>query len=235
MNLKHLAKSFINRAGYVTFRILYAGRSRGVVDRFHEMYFDAGVLGQTWADTYWFGVPIQKCPMDLWNYQELVFRLKPDLVVECGTASGGSAYYLASLLDLIGHGEVVTVDVAADPRRPTHRRITYLEGSSVDPGIVSQIKSRADGKAKVLVILDSDHRKAHVLQEIRAYGPMVTSGSYMVVEDTNLNGHPVDPRYGEGPMEAVEEFLKGSREFSRDKTQERFLLTFFPSGWLRKA
>src|SRR5262249_4097887 len=151
-------------------------------------YYDAHREGGTWCATSWLGVTVWKCPLDLWVYQEIIHEVRPDLIVETGTAFGGSALYLASVCDLVGHGEVVTIDIREDPSRPRHERITYLLGSSTAQAIVERVSLLAAGK-RVLAILDSDHRREHVLEELRAYSPLVGAGSYVVVEDTNVNGH----------------------------------------------
>jgi cephalosporin hydroxylase len=205
------------------------------VDDFHRAYYTAGEQGGTWKATTWLGVPTWKCPLDLWVYQEMIHDLRPDLIVETGTAYGGSALYMATLCDVLGHGQIVTVDLPGGgwPDRPEHPRISYLTGSSTDPQIIAQISARAAGT--VMVVLDSDHSAAHVLDELRAYAPIVTPGSYLVVEDTNINGHPVFDSFGPGPMEAVTKFLEESSAFVVDRSREKFLLTFNPSGWLRRV
>ena len=146
-------------------------------------------------------------PLDLWVYQEILHELRPRFIVECGTAAGGSALFLASVCELLGVGEVVTVDIEERPGRPAHDRITYLRGSSVAEDVVGRVKGLVRDAAPVLVILDSDHSREHVLRELRLYGEIVTPGSYLIVEDTNVNGHPVSELHGPGPMEAVEQFL----------------------------
>jgi cephalosporin hydroxylase len=201
-----------------------------VAEKFHERYYDS----QVWKDTYWLGVPTQKCPLDLWVYQELLFELRPDLIIETGTADGGSALYLASICDLLGRGRVITIDVLAD-ERPTHPRVQYLVGSSTDPVIVDVVRGEAAGSGTVFVVLDSDHTEAHVLDELRAYAPLVTNGSYVVVEDTNINGHPVLPEFGPGPAEAVDRFLTEAECFGRDPRREKFGMTFNPGGYLRRV
>ena len=205
-----------------------------LADGFHRLYYEAGEAGGTWKDTTFLGVPTWKTPLDLWIYQELVAELRPGLIIETGTAHGGSALYLASLCETLGHGQVVSVDIGEWPDRPAHPRLTYVVASSTDPGVVAQVAEQAAGAGVVLVVLDSDHRRDHVLAELRAYGPMVTSGSYVVVEDTNINGHPVYAAFGPGPMEAVQDFLKERDDFEVDHTREKFLLTFNPGGWLRR-
>lgn len=209
--------------------------ARDVVDRFHRLYYNAGFRGGTWTDTRWLGVPTLKFPGDLWVYQELVHELAPDLIVETGTADGGSGLYLATLCQAKGRGEVITIDIEARPGRPRHDRLTYITGSSIDPAVLEALARRAGDAGTVLVVLDSDHRRDHVLAELRAYAPLVTPGSYLVVEDTNVNGHPVYEHHGPGPMEAVEDFLKETDRFAVDRTREKFLLTFNPGGWLKKV
>jgi cephalosporin hydroxylase len=205
-----------------------------VVDGFHRLYYDTGYLGGTWTDTRWFGVATLKCPLDLWIYQEIIHELAPDLIVETGTADGGSGLFLATLCEARGRGEVVTIDIEVRPGRPGHDRLTYITASSTDPAVIERLAGRASDAETVLVVLDSDHSYDHVLAELRAYAPLVTPGSYLVVEDTNINGHPVYEHHGPGPMEAVQDFLKENDAFAVDATREKLLLTFNPGGWLRK-
>lgn len=217
-------------------RALFKRRLHGdVVERFTEVYYEGALFGETRADTRWLGVRTDKCPLDLWIYQELLHELKPDLIVETGTAFGGSALYFASLCDLLGHGRVLTIDVQPQEGRPEHPRLEYYTGSSVAPETLAHVQRRAEGSSTVLVVLDSDHRKEHVLEELQLYAPVVTPGSYLVVEDTILNGHPVSPEFGPGPMEAVEEFLRTNPSFEADRGCEKLYLTFNPKGYLRRA
>ena len=202
-----------------------------IVWAFHRLYYNSG--SRTWSDTYWFGTQTQKCPLDLWIYQEILHEVRPSAIVETGTAAGGSALYLASICDLLGTGEIVTVDI--DERaRPSHPRVTYVGGSSIAQDVVARVMDLVGDRTPVMVILDSDHSRDHVLEELRRYAPLVTSGSYLVVEDTNINGHPVLPDFGPGPMEAVETFLSESDDFSVDTTREKLMLTFNPRGFLRR-
>ena len=112
--------------------------------------------------------------------------------------------------------------------------MTQLVGDALSIEVQSAVAARAAAARSVLVVLDDDHGAAHVLRELAAYGPFVTPGSYLVVEDTNVNGHPVMPGHGPGPHEAVEQFLTTNRDFVVDRSREKFLLTYFPDGWLRK-
>jgi cephalosporin hydroxylase len=207
-------------------------RARATVDAFHRLYY--ADLDQTWTQTHWLGTAALKCPLDLWMYQELLTEIRPDLLIETGTAAGGSALFLASCMDMLGNGRVVTIDIDDTPDRPQHDRITYLHGSSVDPEIVDRVRSLAADASVVMVVLDSAHRCDHVLAELHTYSPLVTPGSYLVAEDTNVNGHPILPAFGPGPHEAVETFLAEGAPFVRDRACERFLMTFNPGGYLRR-
>lgn len=187
------------------------------------------------------GVPVQKIPMDLWLYQEILFTDRPDIIIECGTAFGGSALYMAGILDLLGSGSVITVDiddwkieVPGYSGRKDHPRITYVKGSSTDPAIISKVTALIPDGSKVMVILDSDHSCEHVLGELHAYASLVTPGQLLIVEDTMLNGHPVHAHFGPGPMEALDAFLPGAPDFSIDPIGERFLVSFNPRGYLRR-
>jgi cephalosporin hydroxylase len=201
--------------------------TRAIATEFHRLYYETRV----WRTTTWLGIPIQKAPTDLWAYQEIVHRVRPGVIVETGTLHGGSANYLASLCQLVGRGRVVSVDIAAEAQ-PPHPLVTYVDGSSTAPDVVDQVRRQVDGEDAVLVILDSDHSRSHVLAEMRAYGELVTPGSYLIVEDTNVNGHPVNARHGPGPMEAVDEFLASDSRFRVDDWPARLLLTFNPRGYL---
>lgn len=207
---------------------------KDVVDQFHKLYYNSQTFHESWGNTFWLGTPTQKCPLDTWIYQEIIFEVKPDVIIECGTKYGGSALFLASICDLLNHGEVITIDIEDKKNKPQHKRIKYLLGSSTSKEIVEQVKKLTNGKNKILVILDSDHSKNHVLKELKIYSKSVTKDSYIIVEDTNINGHPVYPDFGPGPMEAVKEFLIEDKNFIVDKSKEKFYLTFNPSGYLKK-
>jgi cephalosporin hydroxylase len=227
-----LAERLIARARRPVAERLDRRREQRLVRRFHRLYFDAP--GRTWKDTRWLGIRAYKNPLDLWIYQELVWSVRPEVIIETGTAWGGSALYLATICEAIGSGEVVTIDSAPRPDRPAHARVTYVDAPSTAPETLAAVAERVHGRAPVMVILDSDHRRDHVLDELHAYAGFVTPGSYLVVEDTNLNGHPVEPDFGPGPMEAVRAFLAQRDEFVVDDAQEKFFLTFNPGGFLRR-
>jgi len=205
-----------------------------IVRRFHDLYYNRWQAQD--ADTInlsWFGHKLLKDPLDLWIYQELLVRRRPDFVVETGTFCGGSALFFAMLFDHISHGQVITVDIEVQPDRPKHPRIRYITASSVDAGAIELVRDLV-GRQRAMVVLDSDHSAEHVYAEIEAYNPLVQTGDYLIVEDTNVNGHPVLPNFGNGPMEAVDRFLSENDEFVIDRRCERFLMTLNPRGYLRR-
>lgn len=204
-----------------------------ITNMFHILFYYR--KDQTWNNTYWLGVPVLKCPLDLWVYQEIIFDLRPDVIVECGTYKGGTAVFIAHILDILNNGKVISIDIKDWKGRPEHKRIDYLLGSSTSKDIVSQIARLINGKERIMAILDSDHSKEHVLEELKIYSSFVTKGSYLVVEDTDLNGHPVIPSMGPGPMEAVKQFIKGNNDFVIDRTKEKFFMTQNPNGYLLKV
>jgi cephalosporin hydroxylase len=129
----------------------------------------------------------------------------------------------------------VTIDIVDKPDRPQHPRITYLNGSSVDPAIVGTVAGMVNEDSTVLVILDSDHSHTRVLAELRTWHGLVGVGSYVIVEDSNVNNHPAHPRFGPGPMEAIDEFLTENDRFVVDETKHKFLMTFNPRGYLKRV
>jgi cephalosporin hydroxylase len=196
----------------------------------------------------WMGVPIVQYPQDIVAIQEIMWRVRPQLVVETGVAHGGSLMLSASLLELIGgDGKVIGVDVdirkhnrAVIEAHPLAKRITLIEGSSVAPEVVAQVQRLAQGRSPVLVILDSNHTHEHVAAELRLYSPLVTKGSYLLVFDTVIedmpeNAHPDRPwGPGNNPKTAVREFLRGNDRFSIDSEMEsKLMITVAPEGYLR--
>ena len=203
---------------------------RAAVSRANDVLY----LSDAWTDTTWLGAQALKNPLDLWVYQEIMVETQPELVIETGTYRGGSAFYLASICELLGAGEVVSLDI--EPLRedyPEHPRITYLGGrSSTDPDVVADVRARAEGR-RTLVILDSDHSQAHVEAELAEYARLVPVGGYVIVEDSNIGQIRKDLL--PGPLEAIETFLGGTDEFEIDRAREKFLITQNPSGYLRRV
>jgi cephalosporin hydroxylase len=197
----------------------------------HPANFVTGTEGDG-ARAAWLGVPTWKLPSDMWVYQEILAETRPELIVETGTQYGGSALFYASVFDLLGAGEVVTIDIdtsAVHPAVREHPRVTVTEGSSTDPEVVDAVRTRANGK-RTMLILDSDHKQAHVAGELRMWSDVVSPGCYLVVEDTAL-GTEYLPGWG-GSLAALEEWLPGHPEFRRDESREKFLATVNPGGYL---
>ncbi|MFJ5256529.1 cephalosporin hydroxylase family protein [Pseudomonas sp. HOU2] len=196
----------------------------------------------------WMGRPIIQLPQDMMAMQELIWRIKPDLVIECGIAHGGSIIYYASLLELQGHGEVLGIDrdIRAHNREaieshPMIKRISMIEGSSLDPAVVEQVRQAAAGK-KVIVVLDSNHTHEHVLEELRLYAPLVSLDSYCVVMDTVVEDMPADAfpdrpwGPGDNPKTAVWAYLKENADFEIDQhMQDKLLITVAADGYLRRV
>jgi cephalosporin hydroxylase len=196
----------------------------------------------------WLGRPIIQFPQDILAMQELIWQVKPDLIVETGIAHGGSLVFYASLLHLLDNGgRVLGIDIdirehnrAAIEAHPMSKHIDMIEGSSVDSSIVSQVLERANGKKKILVTLDSNHTHEHVLQELQLYSPLVSKESYLVVFDTVVEDMPSDffpDRHwgkGDNPKTAVHEFLLSNDRFEIDHDLEyKLLITVAPDGYLK--
>jgi cephalosporin hydroxylase len=196
----------------------------------------------------WMGRPIIQFPQDMIAMQEIIWEIKPQLIIETGIAHGGSLVFYASMLELLGKDGMVLgvdIDIRAHNRaeiesHPMFKRIQMIEGSAVDRNVVQQVHEFAKGKSPVMVILDSLHTHAHVLNELIAYSPLVTRGSYLVVFDTVVEDMPEDffqdRPWGRGnnPKTAVWEFLKSSDRFEVDKKIEgKLLITVAPDGYLK--
>ena len=205
-----------------------------IVDDFHNLYFKH-LERKSGLQISWMGVQTGKIPGDLWIYQEMMSKLKPDFVVECGTHHGGSAFFLANICQMLDHGRVLTIDPYPKPNRPSHKLLQYVEGSSTDPTIVQRVHETVGAAKNVLVLLDSNHTKEHVLQEINSYKDLVPVGGYLVVEDSFLNGNPSHEDFGAGPMEAIADFIGNNKNFIIDKGMERFLFTLNRNGFLKRT
>lgn len=201
----------------------------------------------------WMGRPIIQYPQDMIAMQEIIWEVKPNLIIETGIAHGGSLVYYASLLELIsvcggGDGEVLGIDIEIRPHNrsaieahPMNKRIVMLEGSSIAPDVVQQARDLAETKERVLVCLDSNHTHDHVLAELQAYAPLVNVGSYCVVFDTIVEDMPEgsfpDRPWGKGnnPKTAVRAYLKDHPEFEIDRSIEhKLLITVAPDGYLKR-
>lgn len=204
---------------------------------YHHHYIHQGYrYGLPDSQQQWLGHDILKSPMDCWVYQEILWRTRPDYVIELGVMFGGASHFFASLCELLGHGEVLGIDISlAKAKAPESDRIHYLEGSSTSPEIFEEVRDRVRG-GNVLVIADSDHEKGHVLAELRLYTGLVPVGCYYVVEDSLndvMGWHPVP---NEGPQAAARQFLAESDAFVPDRRwAERYVMTLNPLGYLLRV
>lgn len=211
---------------------------RALIKQFGRLYYYAAETDsqRTWRNTSWLGTPVLKCPLDLWLYQELLQQAPADLIVETGTNRGGSGLWLAQICEFLGRGQVVTIDILEVPGGgPQHPRLEYVTASSTAPETIADIERRAADAEKVMVILDSDHSEGHVYDELKAYADIVTVGSHLMVEDTNVNGHPAAPEFGPGPMEALDRFLAEDSRYEIDPLGAKFLFTMNPRGLLKRV
>ena len=196
-------------------------------------FIDAFWRSGEWHRTMWLGQPTHKAPTDLLAYAELIVRVTPDWIVETRTGTGGRALFLASICELIGAGRVLSIDSFPLSDPPEHERITYLRGdpAAVDTG--KRAREIVGDNPRGLVILGGADAP-RVRGAFRNYAPLVPVGSYVVVEDTILEGHPVWPDFGAGPATAVRDIV-GEGEFVPDYTLERGALTFNVGGFLRRV
>jgi cephalosporin hydroxylase len=229
VGLTKFSKRLSKFAG-LTYPAVQSRRKSAVINAFTMLWYDGGLV---FAPTYQ-GVPVYKAPTDLWTYQELIYRVRPDLIIETGTLYGGSALFFAHQLELLNNGRVISIDIEPKADLPSHDRIRYVTASSTDPVSIALAGRASSEVKKVMVVLDSNHERDHVAAEMEAYGDMVTPGSYLIVEDTIVNGHPVYRDFGPGPMEAVNEFLSRRVDFDLDRSCEKYLLTQNPRGFLRR-
>jgi cephalosporin hydroxylase len=212
---------------------LWGKTGSGVAARaFHQ---DLIVKTGNFANTTWLGQPIWQNVLDLWTIQETIAEIKPALLIETGTNRGGSALFYAHLMDLLGTGRIVTVDIVK-LHELEHPRVEFLIGSSTDDDIVEKVrKAAADADGPVMVILDGLHDGPHVAKELELYAPLVTPGSVLLSQDGIIDqlGMFADSR--PGPLPANEAFLESHPEFEYDSERnEKFLLTHHPLGWLRR-
>jgi cephalosporin hydroxylase len=205
-----------------------------VTDAFHKAFYTSRFTHNL---TNYRGVPILKNPMDLWIYQEILWDLQPTLIIETGTAFGGSAVFFGDMLARRGRGHVISIDIEPHETLLPHPHVSYVTGSSTDAKVVAAVRQAAVDHPRVMVVLDSDHSRAHVLEELAIYAPLVTQGQFLVVEDTNIDCRPVPLGWmgGPGPGMALDAWLPEHPEFQPDVLAERMLMTFYPGGWLRRV
>lgn len=194
---------------------------------------------------HWLGHRALKNPMDAWIYQEIISETTPDLVIEIGNKNGGSTLYLAGICELLGHGQVLAIDIDHSEFDSFHPRIELITGDCGDETLVADVRRRCLGK-KVLIIHDADHSADTVLRDLRNFTPMVSLGSYMIIEDSIIGlpgfsrdiDHPVGqfliPRKGT-PLQAINKFINENPNFSIDQSRERYYLTHNYRGFLRRV
>ena len=199
-----------------------------IIKDFTDLYYEKSA--QTWGNTRWRGVPVLKTPTDLWIYQELFEQIRPDLVIETGTCYGGSTLFMRDMLNTIfKSGHLISVDITHEhvASKAKAEGIEYILGSSTDDAVIARIKKYINDAyaQRIIIMLDSDHSKAHVLKELALYAPLVTVGGVLVIEDTNV----------EGPFQAVEEWAPQHPEFRMEPMCEKFLLTFNRGGYFERV
>ncbi len=226
------------------------GADRALFEKSTDLIVEADKYKYSYLWT-WLGVPIIQMPADIVALQEAVWRSKPDIVVETGIARGGSVVFFASLLELLGNGKVIGVDIdirAANrdtiETHPMAKRIRLIEGSSVAPETLEKVRSEIPAGSRVMVVLDSDHSRDHVLAELRAYAPLVTPGQYLVVADTILGflNREQTPTArskvwykGDEPLAALEAFMTECNDFELDEEMNgKLIMGSSPSGYLRR-
>jgi len=228
-------------------RIELQGRSESLATVSKQFSEETIRAGYSYNFT-WMGRPIIQYPQDMIAMQEIIWEVKPDLIIETGIAHGGSIIYYASLLELIGKGEVLGIDIdirehnrAEIERHPMSKRIHMLQGSAISEDIIEQIKPYAKGKNTIMVCLDSNHTHAHVLKELQLYAPFVSVGSYLVAFDTIVEDLPADLysdrpwSIGDNPKTAVHEFLKQNDDFVINKEiDNKLLVSVAPNGYLKR-
>lgn len=229
-------------------RIQNNGRNE-VLQAAARSFNDASNSNQYSYNFSWMGRPIIQYPQDMIAMQEIIWEVKPDLIIETGIAHGGSLIYYASILELIGHGEVLGIDIDIREhnrieieKHPMFKRISMIQGSSIDQAIVDEVKKHAVGKKKILVCLDSNHTHDHVLSELEFYAPFVSVDSYLVVFDTIVEdlpeGYFSQPRpwgISNNPKTAVASFLRSNSNFAVDEAiDNKLLISVAPGGYLKR-
>jgi cephalosporin hydroxylase len=204
-----------------------------VPDDLRDAFTTAYHRSLAWHDTCWLGHRVPNAAPDLLTYQEILSEVRPDWVIETGTREGGRAYFLATICELLGHGEVISLD-EWPRRRPTHPRLRYLTTAPHEPDAKEEVSAIVGPEPHAVVILGSRTRRDRTRREFESFAPMVPVDSYLIVEHTVLNGFPVDASFGPGPHEALRRLMNLRGEFLADSTRERHALTFNQGGFLRR-
>jgi cephalosporin hydroxylase len=208
---------------------------RPIADELKNAFVEAYWQSQAWRRTQWLGRTVANAPADLVTYQEIIHEVRPDWIIETGTANGGRAAFLASVCDLEDLGHIVSLERRLADDLPVHPRITYLTGMAHEADVVDQVRAIVGPAPRALVILGTRGGAMRMHREFDAYAPFVPVGSYLIVEHTVLNGYPVEGSFGPGPHEAVRRILTLNGDFVADNERERHGVTFNPSGYLRRV
>jgi len=208
------------------------------INEYHKLYES----NRIWEKNSFFGIPMWKLPMDAFVIQELIIKTRPEYIIETGTGHGGSALFYASICELLGEGKVITIDIKnyhksieQIQKYKWSDRIKFINGGSTNQLIVEEVYKNVENSKKCMVILDSWHTKQHVYDEMNLYSHFVPVGGYMIVEDSHAAGNPVPWEWDdEGPMGAINLWLEENNEWVVDYECEKHLLTFNPSGYLRR-
>lgn len=186
------------------------------------------------TQTTYFGIQTLKSPLDFWVYQETIFALKPDFIVEIGNFCGGSALALAHICDSIGKGQVIGLDLRHELISPivrSHPRTTFIEGDACQS--FTAVRNLIPFEASVLIIEDSAHTFDNTLNVLHTFSPLVQPGSYFIVEDSICH-HGLEVGPNPGPYEAIEAFLAENQDFELDRSKESFFITWNPKGYLKR-
>jgi cephalosporin hydroxylase len=206
-----------------------------IPDELKTEFVDAYWRSHAWRDTTWLGRSVTRPATDLIAYQELVSRLRPEWIVETGTGDGGRALFLASICELLGSGRVLSIDEDSGDDLPQHPRITYLAGHPAHASTAERVREMVGDPPNALVLLGSRGSRQRMMTEFGLYAPLVPPGSYVVMEETIVNGHPVWPSFGPGPFEAARQLVAARDDFVPDPDLERSGLTFNPQGFLKRV
>jgi cephalosporin hydroxylase/glycosyltransferase involved in cell wall biosynthesis len=205
-----------------------------VADDLRDAFTNAYHRSLAWRETRWLGRLVPNAPTDLVAYQEILAEVQPDWVIETGSRDGGRAWFLATLCDLLGHGDVISIAEHRGGKLPSHARIRYLTAAPHKPEARHLVDEIVGDRPRAVVILGSRTRRDRTRREFEAFAHLVPVGSYVIIEHTVLNGFPVDASFGPGPHEALRRLLNLHGEFLADTTRESHALTFNQGGFLRR-
>jgi cephalosporin hydroxylase len=197
-------------------------------------FVDAYWNALNWRRTTWLGQRVGRPPTDLFAYQELIDRVRPDWIIETAAGNGGRAFFFASICELLGHGQVLSIAPRENDQRPVHERINYLIGDACDGATFAEVREIVGPTPNAMVVLASRGSAGRTITEFRFYEQFVPVDSYVIVEDTVVNGHPVWPDFGPGPAEAVKGVVESRGDFVADLSMGKYGMSFNPGGFLKR-